>query len=110
MSWQDEVDEIERRRGFAQEMGGPEGVARQRKRGKYTVRERVDKFVDAGTFREFMGLAGSGQYEGGTLVRVTPRVRLTGSGLSAGAKLSCRRVTSPCVEDLEVQAVDSARN
>jgi acetyl-CoA carboxylase carboxyltransferase component len=42
MSWQDEVDEIERRRGFAQEMGGPEGVARQRKRGKYTVRERVD--------------------------------------------------------------------
>jgi acetyl-CoA carboxylase carboxyltransferase component len=87
MSWQDEVDEIERRRGFAQEMGGPEGVARQRKRGKYTVRERVDKFVDAGTFREFMGLAGSGQYEGGTLVRVTPKGSVDGFGSVGGRKI-----------------------
>ncbi len=58
MSWQDEIDELARRKQLAQQMGGPEGIARQRARGKLTVRERIDALADAGSFREFMGLAG----------------------------------------------------
>jgi TonB family protein len=33
---------MEKRRAMAAEMGGPEGVARQRKRGKMTVRLTID--------------------------------------------------------------------
>ena len=43
-------------------MGGERGVAEQRKRGKLTVRERVELLADPGTFREFMGLMGAGSY------------------------------------------------
>ena len=41
--WRPEVAEIERRRQLRAEMGGPEGIARQHKRGKLTVRERIDR-------------------------------------------------------------------
>ena len=47
---------------FVQLMGGERGVAEQRKRGKLTVRERVELLADPGTFREFMGLMGAGSY------------------------------------------------
>jgi acetyl-CoA carboxylase carboxyltransferase component len=63
MSWEKEVQELETRRDFAAEMGGKEGVARQRRRGKLTVRERIDALSDPGSFREFMGLTGKGTYE-----------------------------------------------
>ena len=43
-------------------MGGERGVAEQRKRGKLTVRERVELLADPGTFRELMGLMGAGSY------------------------------------------------
>ncbi len=33
MTWQPEVDELERRRAMAAQMGGPEGVARQHANG-----------------------------------------------------------------------------
>ena len=62
MSWENEVDELKRRQALAAEMGGPEGIARQRQRGKLTVRERIDGLADPGSFREFMGLAGQGTY------------------------------------------------
>ena len=38
MSWQEEVDELRRREALALAMGGEEGVARQRRQGKLTVR------------------------------------------------------------------------
>ena len=47
MTWEPELEELERRRAFALEMGGPEGVERQRARGKLTVRERIDAFAAA---------------------------------------------------------------
>ena len=34
MSWKPEVDEIEKRRVAAKEMGGPEAIARQHERGR----------------------------------------------------------------------------
>jgi acetyl-CoA carboxylase carboxyltransferase component len=78
MSWQPEVDELERRRQFALRMGGPEGIARQRSRGKLTVRERLDLLADKDSFREFMGLSGHGAYVDGELVDFTPRGMVEG--------------------------------
>ncbi|MHB8575221.1 MAG: acyl-CoA carboxylase subunit beta [Dehalococcoidia bacterium] len=78
MSWQAEVDELERRRAFVQQMGGAEGIARQRARGKLTVRERIDALADAGSFREFNGLSGHGAYADGELVDFTPKASVEG--------------------------------
>lgn len=69
MDWKPELEELERRRAFALEMGGPEGVERQRKRGKWTARERIDALVDPGSFNEFRSLTGEATYdEDGALV------------------------------------------
>ena len=38
MSWQPEVDEINKRRELAKQQGGEHGVARQHKMGKLTLR------------------------------------------------------------------------
>jgi len=60
MSWQSEVDEIERRMAMAMEMGGEKGIEVQHGRGKLTIRERLDLLCDAGSFSEIGRLAGSG--------------------------------------------------
>jgi acetyl-CoA carboxylase carboxyltransferase component len=87
MSWQPEVDELERRRELARRMGGPEGVARQHSQGKLTVRERVQALADAGSFREFMGLAGQATYEGPELVDFRPKASVEGFCTLEGRKV-----------------------
>ena len=52
MSWQDEIDELARRRAHARAQGGPEAVARQHERGRLTIRERIDEVLDPASFRE----------------------------------------------------------
>lgn len=64
MTWEPEVNEIERRRALAYRMGGEERVRDQHERGKLTVRERIDALVDEGSFLERGVLAGSAEYEG----------------------------------------------
>ncbi|HET9694525.1 MAG TPA: carboxyl transferase domain-containing protein, partial [Steroidobacteraceae bacterium] len=61
--WQPEIDELRRRQALAQEMGGAERVARQRERGKLTVRERIAALLDPGSFREWGSLAGEARYD-----------------------------------------------
>ena len=51
------VDELRRRKARNLEMGGPERIAKQHERGKLTVRERIDRLFDPGTFVEFGLLA-----------------------------------------------------
>ena len=46
---------VRRKKNLA--MGGPERIAKQRERGKLTVRERIDLLFDKGTFVEFGLLA-----------------------------------------------------
>lgn len=58
MSWKPEVDEINRRREQAGQHGGPEAVERQHGYGKLTVRERVQRLADSGSFREEGPIAG----------------------------------------------------
>jgi acetyl-CoA carboxylase carboxyltransferase component len=46
--------------------GGPDAVAKHRKRGKYTARERIDRLVDPGAaFLELSALAANGMYDDG---------------------------------------------
>jgi acetyl-CoA carboxylase carboxyltransferase component len=44
--------ELRERREKVTEMGGKDGVERQKKRGKSTARERIEGLLDKGTFRE----------------------------------------------------------
>lgn len=88
MTWQPEIEELNRRHARAEAMGGPEGIARQRSRGKLTVRERLDLLADPGSFREMGKLQGQGTYnEDGELEAFTP-----GAKISGVAKVNGRRV------------------
>jgi acetyl-CoA carboxylase carboxyltransferase component len=62
MNWEKEIAELRRREELARRMGGPEKVARQHAGGKLTVRERVDRLLDPGSFHEIGGLAGVARY------------------------------------------------
>ena len=59
MSWQDEADEIARRRKRALEQGGGDAVERQHARGRGTVRERIGALADPESFREYGDTAGT---------------------------------------------------
>jgi acetyl-CoA carboxylase carboxyltransferase component len=86
--WLPEVEEIQRRRELAKRMGGPERIARQHAQGKLTVRERIDALVDPGSFREFAGLAGQGEYdEHGRLVDFRPKAAVEGFCTLDGRKV-----------------------
>ena len=63
MSWQAEVDEIERRKRFALQMGGEEAVSRQHEQGRYTVRERIELLADPGSWFEIGMLTGKAVYD-----------------------------------------------
>src|ERR1700752_4587180 len=63
MIWKPELDELARREAFAREMGGVEKVKRQRDQGRLTVRERIDKMVDANSFHEIGAVSGIGEYD-----------------------------------------------
>lgn len=86
MSWQPELDELRRREALAREMGGPEGVARQRRQGKLTARERIEAFADPNSFQEFMTLSGQGRYEDGLLTGFTPKPFVNGTVRVGGRK------------------------
>jgi acetyl-CoA carboxylase carboxyltransferase component len=66
MSWKPEVDEIERRRARALEMGGAEAVAKHHERGRGTVRDRIEALIDRDSFRERGRIAGSSTSEDGS--------------------------------------------
>lgn len=81
MSWQPEIDELRRREEFARKMGGPEKVKRQHDGGKLTVRERIDRLLDPGSFREIGAIAGKAEYDAdGNLVSLSPSNFVCGRG------------------------------
>lgn len=61
--WDKEIQELERRKQIAYQMGGEENVAKQHSSGKMTVRERIDALIDKGSFRERGVLAGVPTYD-----------------------------------------------
>ncbi len=81
MNWEKEIRELEFRRQEALKLGGEEHVARQHAFGKLTIRERIDKLLDAGSFMEIGQLAGTGEYDAdGNLIKVTPSPYVMGLG------------------------------
>ena len=73
MSWRKEVAELHLRSGLAEKMGGEDKVARQHEFGKLTIRERIDRIADPGSFHEIGKLAGVGEYDDqGEMQRFTP--------------------------------------
>ena len=73
MDWQKEMDELRRREAFAEELGGAERVKRQHDGGRLTIRERVARLADAGTFHELGKIAGRATYDAqNNLERLTP--------------------------------------
>nr|MCU0923565.1 methylmalonyl-CoA carboxyltransferase [Burkholderiaceae bacterium] len=73
MSWKPELEELARRKAMAAQMGGADKVKRQHDAGRLTVRERIDRLVDGGSFHEVGALSGIGEYDdAGALKHVTP--------------------------------------
>jgi acetyl-CoA carboxylase carboxyltransferase component len=72
MVWQPEIEQLKYRESLAAQMGGKEGVERQHAQGKLTIRERIVRLADNGSFQEIGKLAGAGVYQGDELVGFTP--------------------------------------
>ena len=56
--WKETLEDLDRRRQRARAMGGPERLAKHGGTGKLDARARVERLLDAGTFRELGTLVG----------------------------------------------------
>src|SRR3712207_545895 len=73
MNWQPELDELRQRETMARAMGGPDKVRRQHEGGRLTVRERIDRLIDRGSFHEVGAIAGKAEYDAaGRLTAFSP--------------------------------------
>ncbi len=104
MTWEPELEEIRRREELARRMGGEERVQRQHDQGRLTVRERLERLLDPGSFHEIGALAGFPTYEGDELVDFSPSNIISGTGMIDG-----RRIVV-CGDDFSVRggAADAA--
>ncbi|HET9490019.1 MAG TPA: carboxyl transferase domain-containing protein [Methylomirabilota bacterium] len=81
MTWDPELEELKRREALAERLGGPERVARQHAAGRLTIRERIARLVDPGSFHEIGKIAGRATYdERNDLVDLTPSNFVFGRG------------------------------
>ena len=89
MSWDKEVQELQRRRSLAQQQGGEASIAKQHARGRMTIRERIDVLLDDGSFREHGRATASPVYDDhDELLEFVPANYVVGFGTIEG-----RRVT-----------------
>jgi acetyl-CoA carboxylase carboxyltransferase component len=104
VTWEPELEEIRGRTELAKRMGGAERVQRQHDQGRLTIRERLDRLCDEGSFHEIGALAGFPTYEGDELVDFSPSNILAGT-----ARIDGRRVVV-CGDDFSVRggAADAA--
>ncbi|MDB5502802.1 MAG: Propionyl-CoA carboxylase [Tardiphaga sp.] len=66
-------------------MGGADKVKRQHDQGRLTVRERIDRLIDKGSFHEVGAVAGVGEYNAaGELTHLTPANCVFGRGKVEG--------------------------
>jgi acetyl-CoA carboxylase carboxyltransferase component len=87
MSWEPELRELREREALARRMGGEERVARQHASGRLTVRERIERLVDPGSFHETGAIAGAARYDDdGELVEFLPANMVMGQGRIAGRR------------------------
>ncbi len=86
MDKQERLDELNRRRKIGVQMGGEERIERHRQRGHITVRERIEKLLDADTFAE-IGLLEQLRGPGG---EETPTSKINGYGKIDGRTVIIR--------------------
>jgi acetyl-CoA carboxylase carboxyltransferase component len=85
MSWEPELEELRQRIALAHRMGGSDKVTRQHNSGRLTVRERIDRLLDPGSFHEVGAIAGQASYDAANnLVDFTPANSVFGRGLVDG--------------------------
>ncbi|EZH65891.1 methylmalonyl-CoA carboxyltransferase [Bacillaceae bacterium JMAK1] len=88
MSWHTEIEELQRLKKLAENMGGEASVQKQKSRGKLTVRERIEQVLDDDTFHESGALAGKATYdEEGKVKTFMPANFLLGTGKIDGRKV-----------------------
>jgi len=88
MSWQEELDELRRREAMTRQGGGTAKIARQHAAGRLTVRERIEKLVDPGSFHEIGAIAGTATYdENGELVHLVPSNNVMGRASIDGRRV-----------------------
>lgn len=88
MTWDPELTELAHRKRLAERLGGADRVARQHASGRLTVRERIDRLLDPGSWRETGSLAGGASYdETGALTDVLPANTVTGAGCIDGRRV-----------------------
>ena len=63
VGWEPELAELRARVALAKEMGGADRVERQHKGGRLTVRERIDRMLDPGSFHEIGATSGKASYD-----------------------------------------------
>src|SRR5499425_708733 len=89
MGMKELADDLDARRRCALAMGGAEAVAKQHTEGKLTVRERVDRLFDPGSFHEIGLLASHANIAPAMKGRETPADGvITGFGKIAGRPAS----------------------
>ena len=87
MNWEPELEELRRREELARRMGGEDRVERQHASGRLTVRERIERLLDTGSFHETGALAGRGSYgEDGELADFVPANTVIGQGRIDGRR------------------------
>jgi acetyl-CoA carboxylase carboxyltransferase component len=83
--WLPQISEIARRRELGTAMGGPEKVERHRASGRLTVRERIARLADPGSFAEIGALTGFGEYDAdGRLTAILPANFIAGTARLGG--------------------------
>ncbi len=102
MSWEPELEELRRREALARDPGShpdrASRVERQHAAGKLTVRERIERLLDPGTFHETGALAGVANYgSDGELEAFMPANMVVGQGEADGRGLvvQARRLHDP---------------
>jgi propionyl-CoA carboxylase beta chain len=88
MTWEPVLEELARRKELAERLGGEERVQRQHATGRLTVRERIARLVDPGSWREAGTLTGTASYDDdGNLKDVVPANSVTGAARIAGRRV-----------------------
>jgi acetyl-CoA carboxylase carboxyltransferase component len=81
MTWEPEIAHLHEREALARRLGGTDKVARQKAAGKLTVRERIERLLDPGSFHEVGAIAGKAHYdEAGELRDFMPSNFVMGRG------------------------------
>ena len=89
MPWEKALDDMDYVKEIAKELGGEERVKRQHSGGRYTIRERIDKMLDPGSFLEAGPMVGAAEFDDdGNLTEFTPGAFVMGLGEIEGRSVA----------------------